>query len=585
VWAAPRVGFSLRRQGEARADLATSPGASRLDVIRQLHGPDLAAALLPLTVACGQEPTAELLHDAPGGPHARVEGFISSLAWTGRRGTLVLFINGRCVECGALKRGVEAVYGTLVPKAPKPWLFMDVRLPPRQVEVNVHPTKREVGFLHQVGALSVCTTISVCGVDVGVDGRSGALFCVWEGGGGSMATCVIRGAQARTPDSPPPPPTTTQDEVISAICREVEATLLAAMSSRTFTTQSNPTAAATSLKLAEQITRSGGGGRQRGASGGGGGGSSQQQQQGGGSGKQQQPAAYRPDKLVRADHRMRTMDAFVVRGGGGGSAAAAQGEGVTGSKRGNESEAADGAEEAAEDEADPPKEQQQQQQSGASAAALAAVGGGVPRKRRAADRDRLNFSSSMVVMGDDGGGGAAVVGDDEEMQLRGDGDGDMDVDGGGGGGGNEGAISGAAGSGGRPPLPSAAPTNVATNQQRAVRQRANPAGPPPVAAALELLRARESRCHDGLAALIKQHVFVGLADEAGEWALLQHGTRLYLLACAPLTLDLFEQQLLRRWGRCTAVALGAPLGLEALAVAGLQLEEAAGRWTVGICGL
>jgi hypothetical protein len=81
----------------------------------------------------------------------RVEGFASGLAWAGRRGTLVLFINGRCVECGPLKRGAEAVYATLVPRAPKPWLFLDVRLPPRQVEVNVHPTKREVGFLHQVG--------------------------------------------------------------------------------------------------------------------------------------------------------------------------------------------------------------------------------------------------------------------------------------------------------------------------------------------------------------------------------------------------------------------------------------------------
>jgi DNA mismatch repair protein MLH1 len=35
------------------------------------------------------------------------------------------------------------------PKASKPWIFLDLHLPPRQVEVNVHPTKKEVGFLHQ----------------------------------------------------------------------------------------------------------------------------------------------------------------------------------------------------------------------------------------------------------------------------------------------------------------------------------------------------------------------------------------------------------------------------------------------------
>jgi hypothetical protein len=150
VWAAPRVGFTLRRQGESRADLATSPGAARLDVIRALHGPDLAACLLPLAVARGREPTAEVPADAPGGPHVRAEGFVTSLAWAGRRGALVLFINGRCVECGPLKRGAEAVYASLLPKGPKPWMFLDVRLPPRQVEVNVHPTKREVGFVGQV---------------------------------------------------------------------------------------------------------------------------------------------------------------------------------------------------------------------------------------------------------------------------------------------------------------------------------------------------------------------------------------------------------------------------------------------------
>lgn len=40
------------------------------------------------------------------------------------------------------------------PQAARPWLLLDLRLPPRHVEVNVHPTKREVGFMHQVGGAS-----------------------------------------------------------------------------------------------------------------------------------------------------------------------------------------------------------------------------------------------------------------------------------------------------------------------------------------------------------------------------------------------------------------------------------------------
>jgi hypothetical protein len=335
------------------------------------------------------------------------------------------------------------------------------------------------------------------------------------------------------PHSLPPPRNPPQDEIIDAICRELESTLLAAMSSRTFATNANTSAAATSIRLAEVVAKQQASAAVSGAARQGSGGSG-----GGPPAKPSPPPAYRPDKLVRSDHRMRTMDAFVVRGsaaaGGlqGSGAAVAGGAPAAGpSGRG---EAAGAAAE---------RQGGGGQQQGASAAALAAVGDGVPRKRRAAERDRLSFSSSMVAAAAAGSGAQ-----DEEIALRGE-------DGG------------------------AGPQQQGT--VRPVRQRANPPGPPPVPAAAALLAAREGSCHEGLWALVRQHVFVGLADEAGEWALLQHGTRLYLLAAGPLSRDLFEQQLLRRWGRCPAAALEEPLVLEAVAQAGLEVEAAEGRWTVG----
>ena len=37
---------------------------------------------------------------------------------------MVLFINGRPVDCSPLKRALEATYAAILPKAAKPWVFL-----------------------------------------------------------------------------------------------------------------------------------------------------------------------------------------------------------------------------------------------------------------------------------------------------------------------------------------------------------------------------------------------------------------------------------------------------------------------------
>lgn len=71
------------------------------------------------------------------------------LRYSVKKTTLILFINGRLVECAPLKRALEAVYAGLYAKASKCWVFLDVRMPSAHIDVNVHPTKSEVAFLHQ----------------------------------------------------------------------------------------------------------------------------------------------------------------------------------------------------------------------------------------------------------------------------------------------------------------------------------------------------------------------------------------------------------------------------------------------------
>jgi DNA mismatch repair protein MutL len=61
-------------------------------------------------------------------------------------GQQYLFVNGRPVKDRLLIGAVRAAYGDLVPKLRHPLLALFVALPPREVDVNVHPSKAEVRF-------------------------------------------------------------------------------------------------------------------------------------------------------------------------------------------------------------------------------------------------------------------------------------------------------------------------------------------------------------------------------------------------------------------------------------------------------
>lgn len=130
------VAFSCKKHGEAGAGVAVPANATVRDRIRMVHSSNIANELLELGVASQQY-------------GFKADGLVSNANYSGKKTTLLLFINHRSVESTAIKRAVEQTYSTFLPKGGKPFVYLSLEIDPARVDVNVHPTKREVNFLNE----------------------------------------------------------------------------------------------------------------------------------------------------------------------------------------------------------------------------------------------------------------------------------------------------------------------------------------------------------------------------------------------------------------------------------------------------
>ncbi|CAO3590269.1 unnamed protein product [Absidia cylindrospora] len=130
------VSFSCKRQGSMKAEVQTTSGASVIDNIRQIHGSSVSSELLY------GERTFDSLDFT-------MKCYISNANYSVKRTTLLLFINNRSVDSTGIKRMIENVYSSLLPKGGHPFVYLSIEIKPENVDVNVHPTKQEVHFLNE----------------------------------------------------------------------------------------------------------------------------------------------------------------------------------------------------------------------------------------------------------------------------------------------------------------------------------------------------------------------------------------------------------------------------------------------------
>ena len=143
------VAFSCKKHGDASNSVTIQTGATIVDRIRQIHGSNVAGQLLSFATS-----------DEAWG--FKVDGYISNANYNFKRTVLLLFINHRAVESTAIKKAVEHTYSIFLPKGGHPFVYLSLDIDPQRVDVNVHPTKREVNFLNEDEIIDkICEEIRV----------------------------------------------------------------------------------------------------------------------------------------------------------------------------------------------------------------------------------------------------------------------------------------------------------------------------------------------------------------------------------------------------------------------------------------
>lgn len=130
------VAFTCKKHADSSIGISVAANASTMDRIRQIHGSSVANELIQFKTSS----------DRWG---FKAEGWISNANYSVKRTAFLLFINHRSVESSPLKKALEQTYSTFLPKGGHPFIYLSLDIEPHRLDVNVHPTKREVRFLHE----------------------------------------------------------------------------------------------------------------------------------------------------------------------------------------------------------------------------------------------------------------------------------------------------------------------------------------------------------------------------------------------------------------------------------------------------
>ncbi|XP_046622766.1 DNA mismatch repair protein Mlh1 isoform X1 [Neodiprion virginianus] len=130
------VGFVLRKHGDIVPQVRTQHNSTKVANIQTIFGVAVARELLEV------EHTDDTYK-------FKLCGLVTNANYSNKNFTLLLFINNRLVESTPIKKMLEDLYSVYLPRKAHPWCYISLEINPANIDVNVHPTKHEVRFLHE----------------------------------------------------------------------------------------------------------------------------------------------------------------------------------------------------------------------------------------------------------------------------------------------------------------------------------------------------------------------------------------------------------------------------------------------------
>lgn len=128
----PEISFEVKFNG--KTSVKTTAQNEQIQTIKELFSNDVVSNLKPV-----------LKTDKLSG--IKISGFVSTPDYTrASKKDYYMFVNSRSVKCPVFQKAIDMVYRNLTGSSRYPFIVLNLEILPADVDVNVHPTKKEVRY-------------------------------------------------------------------------------------------------------------------------------------------------------------------------------------------------------------------------------------------------------------------------------------------------------------------------------------------------------------------------------------------------------------------------------------------------------